>query len=170
MPAAPPAPSIRSTHSGTYSWKHPVVARSRDVRLCASPRRMTRPEPAWHVLCVSPIFKRRHRLASLGCRVGGHHVLDAAATPVPTRNGILSPTARTKQRLGPENQRLLPPGATAQLRRPDDVASSNSNPLRPDENGVPASVALVTRLPYLLLVGLILRYIGVPFRFERGST
>jgi hypothetical protein len=75
-----------------------------------------------------------------------------------------------KQRLGPENQRLVDPGVTAQLRRPDDVASSNSNPLRPDENGVPASVALVTRLPYLLLVGLILRYIGVPFRFERGLT
>ena len=185
MPAAPPAPSIRSKHNGTYSWKYPVVPRSRDVRLC----RMTRPEPAWHVLCVFPIFKRRHRLALLGCRVGGHHVLDAAATPVSTRNGILSPAAPMKQRLGPENRQLVPPGATAQLRLPDDVASSNSNPSRSDENGVPASLALVARLPYLARVGLlaaiyasgntlealagaelIRRYIGAPFRFERGLT
>jgi hypothetical protein len=158
MPAAPPAPSIRSTHNGTYSWKHPVVARSRDVRLCAIPRRMTRPEPAWHVLCVFSIFKRRHRLASLGCRVGGHHVLDAAATPVPTRNGILSPTAPMKQRLGPENQRLVHPGATAQLWLATDVASSSSDPLRSDESGVPR------HRPWSR------RYIGVPFRFERGLT
>jgi hypothetical protein len=79
-----------------------------------------------------------------------------------------------KQRLGPENPRLVPPSATAQLRLPDDVASSNSNPLRSDANGVPASVALVMRLPYVvrggLLAALIRRYIGVPFRFERGLT
>jgi hypothetical protein len=94
-----------------------------------------------------------------------------------------------KQRLVPESPQLVRRGATAQLRRPDDVASSNSNLLRSDENGAAASVALLARLPYVVRVGLlaatyasgntlealagaelIRRYIGAPFRFERGLT
>jgi hypothetical protein len=109
-----------------------------------------------------------------------------------------------KQRLGPANPQRVPPGATAQLRLPGNFASSSFNPLRSDENGVPASSALVARLPYVARVGLLAviyfvlakrslllaippgdatavwppsgiavavrRYIGVPFRFERGLT
>jgi diguanylate cyclase (GGDEF)-like protein/PAS domain S-box-containing protein len=67
-----------------------------------------------------------------------------------------TPSCAHEATIGPENPRLVHLGTTAKLRRPSDITMFKQlQPLRSDENSARASVALVTRLPYVVRVGLL---------------
>src|SRR6266403_1537172 len=79
MPPAPPAPSDPIAHRGTNSWNCGRSALAEGTASRKSPHG-DGPSQPWHVLCVFPLLKHQYRPASLGYRVGDHHVRDAVAT------------------------------------------------------------------------------------------